>query len=70
MCAFGKGEEMGRVRNGIKWKSREEERERERESEGREGKGTEREMYSLFLPPPFLHTDYDVWSLFIWFWKN
>lgn len=45
---------MGRMRNGIKWKWRETEGEREGE------KGTEREMYSLFSSPPFLHTDYAV----------
>lgn len=51
-----KREEMGRVRNGTKWKRRE---------RGRGEKGTEREMYSLFSSPPFLHTDYAVWSQLI-----
>lgn len=65
MCACElreKKEEMGRVRNGINGRGG-----RQREREGGEEKGTEREMYSLFSSPPFLHSDYAAWSPLIRF---
>lgn len=60
-CVHGSSERKERGnRKSEKWNKMEEEG--DREGEQRE-KGTEREMYSLFSLPPFLHIHYSIFSV-------